>query len=409
MSDYVPIRKRKKPRIVLYSHDTLGYGHFRRNILIADSLRKIAQEPDILMLAGMREAGRFDLPQGTDLITLPAYSKDADGGYSARHLALDLCDLARLRAETILAAVKAFRPDILIIDNVPRGAQNELEPTLRHIKETGGTRVILGLRDIIDDPEKVRLQWSLQRNLTAVEDWFDEVWIYGSAGFYDLVDEYAMGPSFSKKTRFTGYLSRNMAVDPANSLRIRDAILGEDTRPYILAMVGGGRDGIALCESFARAELPSGRRGILVMGSQMPASEAARILKLGEGNPDLTVLGFVSETMALIDGAEKVVTMGGYNSVCEILSHRKQALIVPRVEPRAEQLIRAGHLARAGLVDMLHPTDLSPQALGQWMAKPVPTAPPDNPITMNGLENIALFAAETLSRPACLRIGHQTE
>ena len=47
--------------------------------------------------------------------------------------------------------------------------------------------------------------------------------------------------------------------------------------------------------------------------------------------------------------------MGGYNTYCEILSFDKPALIVPRVRPREEQLIRARRAAELGLVEMLLP------------------------------------------------------
>ncbi len=60
--------------------------------------------------------------------------------------------------------------------------------------------------------------------------------------------------------------------------------------------------------------------------------------------------------------------MGGYNTICEVLSFRKPALIVPRVKPRREQLIRAERLQALGLVDLLHPADLTPGALSEWLA-----------------------------------------
>ena len=57
----------------------------------------------------------------------------------------------------------------------------------------------------------------------------------------------------------------------------------------------------------------------------------------------------------LIEAAAGVVAMGGYNTFCEILSLDKRALIIPRVRPREEQLIRARRAAHLGLVDMLMP------------------------------------------------------
>ena len=65
---------------------------------------------------------------------------------------------------------------------------------------------------------------------------------------------------------------------------------------------------------------------------------------------------------ALIDGAKAIVSMGGYNTFCEILSFDKRALLVPRVRPREEQLIRARRAADLGIIDMLEPTEAADPA-----------------------------------------------
>src|SRR5262249_11186003 len=64
-----------------------------------------------------------------------------------------------------------------------------------------------------------------------------------------------------------------------------------------------------------------------------------------------------------------VIAMGGYNTMCEVLSFEKHALIVPRVSPKPEQLIRAARMRDLGLIEMLHPDQLSPHALTQWLAR----------------------------------------
>lgn len=46
--------------------------------------------------------------------------------------------------------------------------------------------------------------------------------------------------------------------------------------------------------------------------------------------------------------AGAVVSMGGYNSVCEILASHTPAFIVPRAKPSSEQTIRAGRMAKLG-------------------------------------------------------------
>ena len=66
---------------------------------------------------------------------------------------------------------------------------------------------------------------------------------------------------------------------------------------------------------------------------------------------------------SLIGAAQVVVSMGGYNTLCEIASQKKPSLIVPRVVPREEQLIRAEVLCARGFCDYLKPSELVPEVL----------------------------------------------
>src|SRR2546422_7780406 len=43
-------------RVALYSHDTMGLGHMRRNLLLAQALRHSRLQAVVLMIAGAREA-----------------------------------------------------------------------------------------------------------------------------------------------------------------------------------------------------------------------------------------------------------------------------------------------------------------------------------------------------------------
>ena len=61
--------------------------------------------------------------------------------------------------------------------------------------------------------------------------------------------------------------------------------------------------------------------------------------------------------------ADLVVTMGGYNTLCEILSLRKPALVIPRDKPRQEQLLRAQVFRGRGLCDFIKWSDVSPELL----------------------------------------------
>jgi predicted glycosyltransferase len=79
--------------------------------------------------------------------------------------------------------------------------------------------------------------------------------------------------------------------------------------------------------------------------------------------PQVSVQDFSDDMMSLMGAADVVVAMGGYNTVCELLTLGRRAVLVPRMKPGLEQFIRAQRMSAAGLVHMLHPERLSPGAL----------------------------------------------
>lgn len=372
-------------RIALYSHDTLGFGHFRRNLMLAKKLRALPSKPDVMLVAGTYEVGAFDIPDGIEVLTLPAYAKHADGRYTARRLNMELCELRALREAILAATLKRFAPDLLIVDNVPLGAQGELEGPLRKLRKRGKTRLVLGCRDILDDPATVRRQWLRQRHVETINTYFDAVWAYGDPAVYDVFKDCDL-TGITAEIVHTGYLLKDWPAQVAPS--------GGEA-PLVLCTVGGGRDGLDLCKAFAAAELPAGHRGIIVPGTQMDADALARIRQIAAGNRGMQVVPFVPDLMPLMAAARRIVAMGGYNTTCEILALKKPALIVPRVAPRTEQLIRARALSDRGLVDICHPRGLSPTALSEWMARPIPRAA-SHGIRTDGLASVAALAQAAL-------------
>jgi predicted glycosyltransferase len=65
----------------------------------------------------------------------------------------------------------------------------------------------------------------------------------------------------------------------------------------------------------------------------------------------------------LIQAADMVISMGGYNTVCELLTQQTPALLIPRETPRKEQLIRARCLKSRKLVDYIAWNEVTPQLL----------------------------------------------
>lgn len=373
---------KRVPRLAFYSHDTMGLGHIRRNILLTDAILKAVPQTEVLLINGVHESGNFYLPKGADFITLPSYFKSPEGDYFPRSLGGSVRRLAALRGSTISAALEAFMPDIVIIDNVPNGAMSELKNVLPRLVQRK-IDVVLGLRDIIDEPEAVLRQWNKLNNIATLRDFFSAIWVYGDPHFYDLTRAYDFSDPIRNKTTFLGYL--DACLRPRKVMAAADIVAGID-RPYSLCVVGGGQDGFRLASDFARADFPGASMGVLLTGSMMPVQEREQLKQLADSRDDLVIVHFVAEPLELMRQAQSVVAMGGYNTTTEILSFHKRALIVPRVLPRQEQWIRASLLAERGLITCIHPEDMCVARLNRWLRESTLPPNPREQLNFNGLE-----------------------
>jgi predicted glycosyltransferase len=284
-----------------------------------------------------------------DHIRLPGVTKLPDGTYISQTLGLDIDRTTSLRAGLIQSAVEQYQPDLLIVDKEPTGFRGELLTTLEWLRKQGGTRVVLGLRDVLDEPEVLAAEWQRKGAVEAAERYYDEIWVYGVRDVYDPSEGLPLSEAARARMFWTGYLRRE----------VTDASDTPD-KPYVLITPGGGGDGAAMVSLVLSAyeqDPDLAPNALLIYGpflsGEVRDAFDARVAKL---NGRVTALGFDSRIEALFAGAEGVICMGGYNTFCEVLSFDKPAVIVPRTKPRLEQWIRASRAEQLGLVRMLDET-----------------------------------------------------
>jgi predicted glycosyltransferase len=333
-------------RIMFYSHDTFGLGHLRRSRALASALTQDDTDTSAIILTGSPVAGRFTFPERVDHIRLPGVTKLSDGTYVSQTLGMGIDDTTSLRAGIIQTAIEQYEPDLLIVDKEATGFRGELLPTLEWLHLRSRTRVVLGLRDVLDEPEVLAAEWARKGALAAAENLYDEIWVYGVRDVYDPTRGLALSDKARAHMYWTGYLRR----------KVTDASDTPDT-PYILVTPGGGGDGAAMVSLVLSAyeqDPDLQPNAVLIYGPFLSGDVRdafdARVAKLGGR---VTALGFDSRIEALFAGAVGVVCMGGYNTFCEVLSFDKPAVIVPRTKPRLEQWIRASRAEDLGLVRML--------------------------------------------------------
>jgi predicted glycosyltransferase len=337
--------KKSSRRVMLYSHDTFGLGHLRRSRALASAITAGDDEASAIILTGSPVAGRFTFPERVDHIRLPGVTKLTDGSYVSQTLGMDIEKTTALRAGLIQTAVEQYEPDLLIVDKEPTGFRGELLPTLEWLSHQGKTRTVLGLRDVLDEPEVLAEEWARKGSIDATESFYDEVWVYGVRDVYDPTEGLPLSDRIRSRMHWTGYLRREI-TDPTEV----------PSTPYVLITPGGGGDGAAMVSLVLSAyeKDPDLPHAILIYGPFLSGEVRngfdARVAQL---NGRITASGFDSRIEALFAGAQGVICMGGYNTFCEVLSFDQRAVIVPRTVPRLEQWIRASRAEQLGLVSML--------------------------------------------------------
>ncbi len=338
----------RAPKVFLYSHDTFGLGHLRRNLAIAEEL--LAGGFAVWLLTGSPVIRSWPLPAGLSVQPLPPVVKLGAERYGPRSGTDPFALCKGYREALILKTVLREEPDVLLVDHAPSGMKGELLSTLSLIRnELPATRVILGLRDILDSPETVRELWRVEETYELIARAYDEVIVYGCRGLYDVGHAYGLEGLLGSRLRYAGYVARAAAPAPAGVPAWPAAAQGR----RVLVTAGGGGDGHFLMEAFldALALLPSGATSSVVLtGPLMGSEDYASLATQAAGRGDVRLITRSDDVPALMAQADLVVSMGGYNSSVEILAARKPAIIVPRAAPRAEQRIRAEILAGLGLV-----------------------------------------------------------
>lgn len=384
-------RTMRGPSVVMYSHDTIGLGHMRRNSSIARELVALVPGLSVLMLVGCPSGMIFEPHPGIDYVKLPSLTKLGRGAFQSGALRLDAATLRQMRSRIIDGVFEAFRPDLLLVDHEPGGVLDELLPVLEKRRRRERPCAILGLRDILDDPERVRDAWTANGTAQVIANSYDRVMIYGNEGFFPSATAYGLEAMLPGRVNYSG-----IVTTPG---RARTRTAGKSPRA-ILVSGGGGRDAYPLIDTAlsALATIPRRKRPDMtvvtgpLMDEELRIAASARAARLG-----VVCLDSVPDLGSLLHAADLLITMTGYNSINEALAQGCPIITVPRLGPSAEQRIRAETLAARGLARHLCRETLTPESLARMMKAPPPVARTEG-LSFDGARRAAAMLALHLTR-----------
>ena len=404
--------RRHHKRVLIYSHDSFGLGHLRRCRAIAHSLVDADPAVSVLILSGSPIIGSFDFRSRVDFVRVPGVIKLRNGEYVSLNLHIDLEETLAMRSSILRHTADIFDPDLLIVDKEPLGLRGEVRDTL-DLLQRRGTALILGLRDVMDDPEALESEWERKHAVPALAEYYDEIWVYGLPQICDPLAGLSVPTSVRRRMTYTGYLRRS-AAEPQVSPEIQGIIESE----FLLVTPGGGGDGEALIDLVLSAyEYDGGLplAALLVFGPFMLPEQRAIFASRAARLENVHAITFNARLEALMARATGVVAMGGYNTFCEILSFDKRALIVPRTVPRLEQYIRTRRAAELGLLTMLSEQEArDPRVMAAALRHLTEQAPPSSvmiPGLLDGMPSVNRLVRKWLDegRAGCFAARERLE
>lgn len=357
----------QQPRMMMYSQDGLGLGHMRRTTSIANQIVRARSDAAILTMADSRLGQFFESSANHDYLKLPSIVKAGPGDWRAVSLPLSFEAVSGMRRELIRSAVVSYQPHVLLVDHMPHGAMGELLPTLEALRATGAnTKIVLGLRDILDSPEIVRRRWEVEGAYEAIERYYDCVLAYGKREVFDLAEQYGFSASVRDRIHYTGYVCTPQTARYTARVRAKYLSSGDTQTKLIVAMAGGGADAYPMMRALVDA-LPaiSARQKVylaIVAGPFMPPEQRRDLETRTRGLPARVSMS-VNDTLSYIEAADLTIAMAGYNTTMEILRSGKRAIQIPRRGPSAEQRMRTRLFAERGWVEMIDPDDLNTETL----------------------------------------------
>jgi predicted glycosyltransferase len=351
------------------------------------------------MVVGCPAGMVFEPKPGMDFIKLPSLAKLGRDRWQSGSLRIDADMVQALRAGILQRVMETFEPDLLLVDHEPTGVWDELREPLRQMRARPGTHTILGLRDILDDPERTVGSWRKSGTDRAIAELYDDVLVYGNASFFPSAEAYGLSALRPGRVHYCGAVT---------SIRRRSARTGSKAPQHILVSGGGGRDAFVLldCALEALGTIPRRKRpqATIIAGPLMDA-ELRTLLHRRAAEVGAEIHDQVNDMPARLAETDLFLTMGGYNSVTEALAVGCPFIVVPRVGPSSEQRLRAERLNALGLARVIERPDLHPVRLASMLTAPLPLPSPAarNALDFNGAARAAEFLVALLENGAAQR------
>ncbi|MFN8123588.1 MAG: glycosyltransferase [Thermoleophilia bacterium] len=373
-----------RPGLLFHCQHSVGLGHLARSLAIAGALAGTFR---VVLLNGGRMPAGVRVPDGVEVVNLPPLGHDDDYALVSHDPAMDVDEALRVRGLMIRDALEEVDPRVVLVELWPFG-RKRFGPELEALMDGAALRpsrplVLCSLRDILVNQRRDQARHD-ERAAVAVNRWFDGVLVHSDPAFATLDESFRPATPLAVPVHHTGFVAP-AAPSPG------------PVEPRVLVSAGGGMVGgpLALAAAAAAGEVHArtGLRTTVVAGPFLPADDLARLRAL-EGSPHLEVVGRLDDLCGHIARSAVSLSQCGYNTAMDLLRAGRPAVVVPYSEGREdEQRRRAERLARLGVLRVLDPAALTPEAVAAAVASAAAATPRPHGLDLDGAARTAAIVA----------------
>lgn len=375
-------------KIIQYCQHVLGIGHLFRSLEISRAL----SDHEVILVTGGPQVGA-NLPEHIREVRLPdlQMNQEFKGLFSSQKNST-LEQVKADRQKRLFALFEREKPDIFLVELYPFGRKAfrfELNPVLYALdnQRLPCCGVVCSVRDILVEKED---QFKHEtRVVKTLNGYFDAVLVHADPNLAQLGETFDQFDEIEIPVVYTGYIAPK--PEPAAAQKIRQQLHIGAEELLIIASAGGGNVGAPLLEAVVRAfnqlAVHKTCRLKVFTGPFLERGDYDGLEQMAGENVQLEQ--FTPNFLSYLAAADLSVSMGGYNTTMNILATGVPALVWPFPQNR-EQRLRAGRLAKEGVLKVIEDEGLRPDRLAGLMDQML-TSPNCSPVKfdLDGAVNTA--------------------
>lgn len=377
----MPARRR---RILFYCQSLVGLGHLTSSLLV---IRELSAYADVDLIHGGQ--GLLQMPElpGFRHLRLPTilidtatdelYAPDSDK------------PIEFVWAERA-AAIEQFADepyDAVMVEFFPFGRRRLKREILRLFasvrQRCGAIPIFCFVREILV-PAPLDAE---QRMVKLVREHIHTVFVRGDPDVVRFEESFSLAAEIADRLVYVGYVSPPPpAIWPVRQKRI-------------VVSQGGGEIGkTLLCAAIRAAPLLPDYQFLVVTSSRASSAEVAE-LQARVSSANVRVVSFLPNFQESLQTAALSISLGGDNTLMDVISTRTPALAFPYAG-NSEQGLRIEKLASKSFVLPLTENDLAPEQLSQKIRKTINQTYPQQAIAIDGAAELSRRVRSILAESA---------